>query len=102
MNIQPLFNLNIRKIYDVFSMYTEESSPQKRSTRSEWGLVLKYEGETVYTHKGKKYVSNLENMVILPKGATYDWNCTKSGACYIINFECEQTCDEIWTFPIAD
>ena len=102
IDIQPLLNLNIRKIHSVFSMYTEENSPPKQTKRSSWGLILKYEGETVYTHKGKTHISNLENMVILPKGANYVWHCEKAGSCYIIDFDCDESYDEIWALPIAD
>lgn len=100
MDINLLFDLNIKKINTVFSVFSEKNKPVKRNNRPLWAIILKYEGETVYTCNGKKYLSNLENMIILPKGCCYEWECTKSGRYYSLEFECDLTCDEIFSFQI--
>lgn len=102
MHTNILFNLIIKKINAVFSIHTEKNIGTKRKNRPCWAIILKYEGETVYTCNGKKYISNLENMVILPKGSSYEWQCTKPGRYYTIEFECDMTCDTIFSFPIEN
>ncbi len=102
MNTEVLFDLNVKKINGVFSLFTEEKGGAKRKNRSCWALIFKYEGETVYTCNGKKHISNLENMVILPRGSSYEWQCTKAGRYYAIEFDCDLTCDSIFSFPIEN
>lgn len=102
MNVNLLFDLNIQKINTIFSVYNEKNKPVKRTNRPCWAIILKYEGETIYTCNGKKYLSNLENMIILPKGCSYEWECTKSGRYYTIEFDCDLTLDEMFSFPIEN
>ena len=102
MNTNILFDLSINKINAVFSIYNEKNAGTKRKNRPCWAIVLKYEGETIYTCNGKKYISNLENMVILPKGSTYEWICTKPGRYYTIEFESDISCDTIFSFKIEN
>lgn len=97
-----LDNLIIKKFYSASSVYTEKNVKMKRENRSCWAVVIKYEGETIYyTHK-KSYVSNISNMVILPKGCSYKWHCTKPGFFSIIEFDSDMICDEIFSFPVKD
>ncbi|MBQ7335110.1 MAG: helix-turn-helix transcriptional regulator [Clostridia bacterium] len=63
---------------------------------------MKYEGETEYTSNGKSYLSNFDHMVILPKGCTYDWKCTRSGHFSIIEFESEMTYREPFGFFVKN
>ena len=41
-------------------------------------------------------------MVILPKGCSYEWHCTKPGFFSIIEFDSDITCDEIFSFSVKD
>lgn len=100
MDASILFELNIKKIHTIFNIYTEKNKVTKRINRPCWAIILKYEGETVYINQGKKYISNLENMIILPKGSTYEWQCTQPGRYYSVEFDCDLTCDTIFSFPI--
>ena len=83
-------------------MYTEEKTGSKRRNRPAWALVIKYEGETVYSSGGKSYISNINNIVILPKGCDYDWHCTKSGHFSIIEFDCQKSSSQILPFKIKN
>lgn len=38
----------------------------------------------------------------MPKGSDYDWICTKSGHFSVIEFECEKTSPEIFSFSVKD
>ena len=97
MNMDILANLVITKVHSVSTMYTLENTKLKRQNRPRWGIVLKHEGETVYTSEGKRFLSDFNHMVILPKGCSYDWQCTKSGHFSTIEFESDLT----YTEPIS-
>lgn len=84
-----LSNLIITKIYSVSCLYSPAQKSAKRRSRPHWALVLKYEGETVYTHNGEQMISDATHPYLLPKGCSYDWLCTKAGHCYTVEFECE-------------
>ena len=75
MNLEILSNLIITKVYSVTTMYTEKNTKIKRNNRPNRAIVIKYEGETIYTVKEKDYLSDINNLVILPKGCSYDWHC---------------------------
>ena len=102
MNTEILANLIINKFNFVSTMYTEKNTRIKRQNRPCWGIVIKYEGETEYYVKNERYISNINNAVILPKGCSYDWICTKSGHFVIIEFESDAKYDDIFTFPLKD
>lgn len=102
MSVDVLSNLVITKVYSVSTMYTEKTTKAKRADRPSWAIVIKFEGETVYNSNGKLYVSDINNMVILPKGCSYEWNCTKSGHYSIIEFECETLHNEIFYFSVKN
>ncbi len=97
-----LSNLVIDEVYSATAMYNEENLPFERKNRPCWAVLIKYEGETVYRANGKEFVSNAENMVILPKGSNYSWQCIKAGHFFVIEFDSQLQVDEIFVFPIKN
>ena len=102
MNLDILSDLIITKVYSATTMYTEKNAKVKRSNRSKWAIVIKYEGKTMYVSKGKSYLSDIHNLVILPKGCSYEWCCTHSGHFSIIEFESELICNDIFSFSVKN
>lgn len=102
MNENVLSDLIINKVYSATTMYSETNAKGKRSNRPCWAIIVKFEGETVYFSEGKTYVSNINKMVILPKGCSYEWICTKSGHYAVIEFESNCVYDKIIYFPAVD
>lgn len=102
MKKELLTDLIITNVYTTNTLYSKAGTKSKRINRSDWGIIMKFEGETEYICNGQKYISNKNNPVILPKGCTYEWHCTKPGHFYIIDFECDKTIDQIFTFPIQN
>lgn len=102
LDTEILSNLVITKVHSATTLYTEKNTKVKRLDRPCWAIVLKYEGETVYHANGKCIVSDFQNMVILPKGCSYEWHCTKSGHFAIIEFQSEITCNDIFRFPVEN
>ena len=102
MNSEILSKLVITNIASVSTLYTNENVSKHRDNRSRWAIIVKYEGETVYLSKGKKHISNVNNISILPKGCSYSWECVKAGHYSVIEFDCQFTSDEIMTFPVSN
>ncbi len=102
MDYNILTDLIITKIYSATTMYTEENAKTKRVNRPRWAIVIKYEGETKYFSNGETVISNINNIVILPKGLSYEWLCTKEGHFSIIEFEADANYDKILTFPVSN
>lgn len=100
MNLDILSNLIITGVCCATTIYTEKNSKAKRENRPCWAIIIKYEGETVYTSKDKTYISDKNNLIILPKGSTYEWICTHSGHFSVIEFESDIVCNEIFSFPV--
>lgn len=95
-------NLIIEKIVSVASIYTEAGVRVKKKNRPYWAILIKYEGETEYYVGNKKTVSNINNMVVLPKGSEYEWYCVESGHYYVIEFDSPSTCQQLISFPVSD
>lgn len=102
MNTEILSNLVITKVHSVSTLYTLQSTKLKRKNRKCWAVVIKYEGETVYISKEKRFLSDIEHLIVLPKGCCYDWTCTKSGHFSIIEFESESTFNEPMSFSVKN
>lgn len=97
-----LSNLIIRRVYSVTTMYTETNTKNTRSHRPGWGMILKYEGETVYDQGKKQYLSDINNIVILPKSSSYEWCCKKAGHYSVIEFACDAECDTLFSIPVKN
>ncbi len=97
-----LSNLVIKKVFSAMTIYTEKNTKMSNKRRPCWAVVIKREGETVYSQGERKYVSNIGNMVILPKGSAYEWLCIEAGDCAIIEFDADTTHDEILSFHITE
>lgn len=102
MNTDILSNLVITKIHSASSLYTPLNGKAVRKNRERWAIILKYEGETIYTTNGKSFLSNLNHAIILPKGCSYQWLCTKPGHFFAIEFDSDTTYFEPLSFPIKN
>lgn len=102
MSSSILSDLIITKIYSVSTMYNKKNAESKRPRRERWAIITKYEGETIYYSCGKQYISNKNNLVVLPKGCSYRWQCTESGHYSVIEFDSDLTSDEIMSFSVKN
>lgn len=100
--MELLSNLIITNVRMVSTLYTPANKAVTRKNRERWAVVLKYEGETVYTANGKAFLSDLGHVVVLPKGCSYDWTCTMPGHFSIIEFESESTYPEPVSIPVKN
>lgn len=103
MNKADLSELNIKRVYSATTIYTNAADIYKRSRRTSWAILYKWEGETVYkTKNGETVISNAKHPVILPKGSSYEWQCTKAGRYSVIEFDAEPECEEIFSFNLTN
>lgn len=102
MNVDFLSNLVITKVRSASTMYTPKNTKVSRKDRPCWAVLIKYEGETIYTCGGRQYLSDAEHMMILPRGCSYDWQCTKAGHYSVIEFEGELTYREPLGFSVKN
>ncbi len=100
MNTEVLSNLIIKNVIFSSAIYTEAGKRLKRKERPYWGIIYKFEGETVYYSNGKSYLSSSDNAIILPKGSSYEWQCVKGGRYRCIEFDSDLCSEEIFTFPV--
>lgn len=100
MGVDMLSSLVITGVRSVSTMYNAENTHVKRVERPCWAILIKYEGETIYTVGDKRIVSDLNNPVVLPKGSSYAWRCTKSGHFISVEFDCDATADDIFSFSV--
>ena len=91
-------NLIIKDVFSAMTIFTEENAKAKKINRPCWAIIIKYEGETMYYCNGKEIISNCNNPVILPKGCSYEWRCVKAGRYAVIEFECDMTSNEMFSF----
>lgn len=71
--------------------------------RKYYGISFALNGEIIYNCGNEKYISNKDNVIFLPKGASYDLKCTQSGEFPLIDFECtNDPYDTFFTVPITD
>lgn len=102
MDYNILSNIIINKTKYSTTIYSKKNAHSANTNRACWAIIIKYEGETLYTTKSGTYVSNINNIVILPKGCNYSWQCIKEGHFSVIEFESNSTFDDILHFPNID
>ena len=97
-----LSEITINNIRSVTNIYSEKGANASRMNRAHWAIILKYEGETEYISCGKRYISNMDNPVILPMGCSYTWKCIKPGHFYTMEFESSLSCSGVLSFSVKD
>lgn len=90
-----LSNLHISDIVSANTIYSDKKASGKRINRHVWAIIIKYEGETEYLCNNRRFISNAQNMVLLPKGCSYEWKCLQAGPCCVVEFDSNQTLNEI-------
>lgn len=99
MNTSDLSNLIISNVVSVNNIFSTTGKSSERKNRTYWAILIKYEGETIYSFNGKQLKSNIENVAILPKGSYYNWICTKQGRYIIVEFDANLKSENIIILP---
>lgn len=101
--MDELNNIVVTDIKDVFTISSPKGRLEKMHNRKCYGLSFCIEGQITYVHNGKKYVSDTDHAIILPKGQSYTIHGDKKGIFPVINFDCLSTlCDTFIVLPIRN
>ncbi len=93
MNLQKI---RVKEITDIFYKYSKAGVKEEMNNRPSFGISFCESGKITYIQKDTKIVSTKNNVIVLPKGASYKIIRQESGFFPVINFECdEQICDTI-------
>lgn len=69
----------ITQITDVLTVFSPKNRLETTTHRANFGLSFTRDGQITYTHNGKKYISDRNHVVILPKGQNYSIHGDKTG-----------------------
>lgn len=101
MNILDM--ITVTDIKQVFTVMSPRGRTAVINNRKYYGISLCSEGKMTYTTDGKPVVSDINHIVILPKGKSYSLHGDKSGKFPVINFDSYNfICDEVLSFPIKN
>lgn len=83
--------------------YMEKGKTYHTEDRACFAVVFCLQGQATYTMNGKKYISNKNNALILPKGGTYTRYGDTDGMFALINFQAKELPEnEILVFPLQN
>jgi len=89
-------NITVQQIRRLFVVRPIKGYKDHMANRKNFGLVLCRRGHLTFTMNGKNYISNQQNALLLPLGATYTLSANQEGLFPLINFRCSGfTCSEI-------
>lgn len=95
--------MSVLRVLSVNTIFTEKHATAHRNERQNTALVLKWEGETVYTDaSGACILSNATHPVLLPRTSRYRWECTRAGRCTIVEFDTDFASEKIIGWEISD
>ncbi len=101
--MNALDKIVITDILDILTVYSQKGRSDRMDDRQCYGLSFCSSGQITYTHNGKKYISDANHAVILPKGQSYTIYGNESGIFPVINFECTNfSCDTIMVLPVEN
>ena len=68
--------------------------------RPSWGMVVRCEGRSVFRCNGKEYISDPQNVILLPKGCSYSFDVLARGSYILLEFEANDEGSDVLCFPI--
>ena len=100
--MDALNRLVVKNIENAVTVYSPQGRKDKMIDRIWYGITFCIEGQITYIQNGKKFVSDKNHALILPKGGNYTIIGDKKGYFPVINFTCENfLTDEIMVVPIS-
>lgn len=99
--MKSLDGIKITEISEIITVLAPTGRHLQIKNRPFFGLSFCIDGKITYTHNGKKFVSDSNCAIFLPKNATYELYNNSGGAFPLINFKCtEDFTDEFITIPL--
>lgn len=101
MNQDKLAKLIIKGKISASNLFSFEKKGAKMENRPFWSIMYKSTGETLYLCGEKRLYSNMNSIIVAPKGCNYEWRLIQSGTFSYINFDSDMTDDELHLFRIT-
>ncbi len=95
-----LDSLTVTSVEDVLTVCSPRGRYLKMENRRNFGLSFCTGGEIVYTHKGRRIVSDPTCAVLLPMGESYELYGSRAGEFPLINFLCDGDIHDFHVFPV--
>ena len=76
----------LKKITHILTTEHDARKRMHMENRPWYGISLAIDGKIVYKHKGNRFISDSNHIVILPKNQSYELECVQSGKFTLINF----------------
>ncbi len=102
MHSDILADLVITGVRSVSNIYNPAQAKGEKIDRHRWAIVMKYEGQTVYTAGGKTMLSDRNHIALLPKGCSYEWTCIEAGRFASVEFESDSSYPTPILFPVKN
>lgn len=102
MHSDILADLVITGVRSVSTIYASSQTRGKKANRPRWAMILKFEGQTIYSAGGETLVSDLAHIILLPKGCSYEWISTQAGHYAVAEFESESSHPTPISFPVKN
>ena len=87
-----LKDIVVTDITDVMMVNILGGNKKRHITRNVYGLSFCNDGEIIYDHDGRQFVSDSSHVMILPKGMSYTIHEISPGLFPVINFTCTEPC----------
>lgn len=101
--MESLNKIVVTEVTEVITVFSPKGRITHIDNRRCYGLSFCDEGQITYKHKGKNFISNNKNIIILPQGQSYTLSGDKTGIFRVINFTCQgNLCDTFRVFPIQN
>lgn len=77
----------LNRIIAINTICLADGKTVTRNDRSTYALAMKIAGRTSYTCNNKRYVSDVNNMLLINKNTRYTWSIEEHGKCIMIEFD---------------
>ena len=85
--MESIEKIVITELHSVLDVINPLFKHKKKQNRSVHGLCFTLSGEMVYYHGGKEIHADRRHALLIPKGATYTYSCTRAGEFPLVNFD---------------
>jgi len=92
LNHNTINDISISRITGFNRIDLPAGTEKRRTDRGTYALTVKCAGKTTYDCGGKKYISDPNSVLFVPKGSTYSFHVDEPGICLMVEFE---LCNEI-------
>lgn len=84
-------NLVVEDILRIVKINKNAGDIKEMPKRASMGIIVALEGEVVYTHLGREFISDKNHVLVMPKGISYSFTSKTDSCSVVINFEAKNS-----------